>query len=63
MEQQRHVRKLNGRMSPDIPVMAHPLMSKQVAYLSQHVQALDETEDLMKSCKSDAPLASAWYCA
>lgn len=40
MEQQRHLRKLNGHKSPGIPVMAHHLASQQVAYLCQHAQAL-----------------------
>ncbi|KAF2462489.1 uncharacterized protein BDR25DRAFT_364073 [Lindgomyces ingoldianus] len=48
VEQQRHLRKLNGHKSPGIPVMAHHLASQQ-------------TEDLITSRRGDAPVASAWY--
>jgi hypothetical protein len=62
VEQLRLLRKLNGYKTPGTPVMmAHRLALEQVAYPCQHVQALDETEDLVISRRGDAPLASAWY--
>jgi hypothetical protein len=54
MEQQRHVRKLNGYTSPGIPVMAHQLASKQAAYLSQRLQALEYAVKWMIICGSGA---------
>lgn len=45
LEQQRHLRKLNGHKSPSVPVMARHLASQWVAYLWQHVQALHQTDE------------------